>query len=142
MRRVYKLIVPALAFAAVAFTANPAFAADGEAANTKGWLAIAAALAMAISAFGGALGQGKAAATALEGIARNPQASGKIFVPMIVGLALIESLVIYGFIVAVGWLPPLANLFVGCLSAADGIQGLRAIVRCPSCILAPRGLSG
>ena len=101
MRRVYKLIVPALAFAAVAFTANPAFAAEGaEPANTKGWLAIAAAIAMAVSAFGGALGQGKAASTALEGIARNPQASGKIFVPMIVGLALIESLVIYGFIVA------------------------------------------
>ena len=37
---------------------------------------------------------------ALEGIARNPQASGKIFVPMIVGLALIESLVIYGLLIA------------------------------------------
>ncbi|HEY8925014.1 MAG TPA: ATP synthase F0 subunit C [Polyangia bacterium] len=49
---------------------------------------------------GGALGQGRAAGAALEGIARNPQASGKIFVPMIVGLALIESLVIYGLLIA------------------------------------------
>ena len=54
----------------------------------------------ASSALGGALGQGRAAGSALEGIARNPQASGKIFVPMIVGLALIESLVIYGLLIA------------------------------------------
>jgi F0F1-type ATP synthase membrane subunit c/vacuolar-type H+-ATPase subunit K len=49
---------------------------------------------------GGGLGQGRAAASALDGIARNPQASGKIFVPMIVALALIESLVIYGLLIA------------------------------------------
>jgi F-type H+-transporting ATPase subunit c len=46
------------------------------------------------------LGQGRAAASALDGIARNPQASGKIFTPMIVALALIESLVIYGLLIA------------------------------------------
>ncbi|MBI2646392.1 MAG: ATP synthase F0 subunit C, partial [Deltaproteobacteria bacterium] len=45
-------------------------------------------------------GQGKAAASALEGIARNPGASDKIFVPMIIGLALIESLVIYALVIA------------------------------------------
>jgi F-type H+-transporting ATPase subunit c len=49
------------------------------------------------------LGQGKTAAAALEGIARNPNASGKIFVPMIIGLALIESLVIYAFVIALGY---------------------------------------
>jgi F-type H+-transporting ATPase subunit c len=64
------------------------------------WLGIAAALAIGLSALGGAIGQGRAAGSALEGIARNPQASGKIFVPMIVGLALIESLVIYGLLIA------------------------------------------
>ena len=37
---------------------------------------------------------------ALEGIARNPSASGKITTPMIIGLALIESLVIYSLIVS------------------------------------------
>jgi F-type H+-transporting ATPase subunit c len=37
---------------------------------------------------------------ALEGIARNPNASGKIFTPMIIGLALIESLVIYALVIA------------------------------------------
>ncbi|MCA9603660.1 MAG: ATP synthase F0 subunit C, partial [Myxococcales bacterium] len=48
--------------------------------------------------FGGALGQGRAAAAALEGIARNPNASDKLFTPMILGLALIESLVIYALL--------------------------------------------
>ena len=62
--------------------------------------AIAAGLAIGLAAFGGSLGQGKAAAAALEGIARNPGAQNKIFTPMILGLALIESLVIYALIIA------------------------------------------
>ncbi len=66
----------------------------------KGLMALAAAIAMSVAAFGGALGQGKAASAALEGIARNPSASNKIFTPMIIALALIESLVIYAFVIA------------------------------------------
>ncbi|MEZ4288703.1 MAG: ATP synthase F0 subunit C [Polyangiales bacterium] len=62
--------------------------------------AMAAAFAIGVAAFGGALGQGKAAATALDGIARNPNAAGKMFVPLILGLALIESLVIYALVIA------------------------------------------
>ncbi len=86
------------AFAQEAATAAaPAVAAAG---SDKGLIAIAAALAIAISVFGGAMAQGKTAATALEGIARNPAASGKILIPMILGLALIESLVIYALIIA------------------------------------------
>ena len=57
-------------------------------------------LAIGIAALGGALGQGKAAAAALDGISRNPAAQGKIFVPMLIGLALIESLVIYALVIA------------------------------------------
>src|SRR3989338_5893535 len=64
------------------------------------WYAVAAAIAIAFPALGGALGQGRAAAAALEGIARNPGASGKIFVPMILGMALIESLVLFGLLIA------------------------------------------
>ena len=64
------------------------------------WYAIAAAIAIALPALGGALGQGRAAAAALEGIARNPSASGKIFVPMILAMALIESLVLFGLLIA------------------------------------------
>ena len=63
-------------------------------------LAIGAALSISLAALGGGLGQGRVAASALEGIARNPGASGKIFVPMIIGLALIESLVIYALLIS------------------------------------------
>jgi F-type H+-transporting ATPase subunit c len=77
-----------------------AFAAEGIAAEVQGWISIAAPLGIAIAAFGGALAQGRAASAALEGIARNPGAAGKIFTPMILGLALIESLVIYGLVIA------------------------------------------
>jgi F-type H+-transporting ATPase subunit c len=79
--------------------ASMAFAAEGGAGGDQ-YASLAAALAIGIAAFGGALGQGKTAAAALEGIARNPAAQGKIFVPMIIGLALIESLVLYAFVIA------------------------------------------
>ena len=68
--------------------------------SVKQMIAIAAGFGIAIAAFGGALGQGRGVAAALDGIARNPGASGKIFAPMIIGLALIESLVIYAFVVS------------------------------------------
>lgn len=76
-----------------------AMAQDGGSMD-KGIIAIAAGLAIGLAAFGGALGQAKTAASALDGIARNPAAQGKIFTPMIIGLALIESLVIYAFVIA------------------------------------------
>ena len=79
----------------------PALAEEAASGGSKGpYAALGAGLAIGIGALGGGLGQGKAAAAALEGIARNPAASGKIFVPMIVGLALIESLVIYCLLIA------------------------------------------
>ena len=63
-------------------------------------LAIAAGFGIAIAAFGGAISQSKAATAALEGIARNPGAAGKVQTPMIIALALIESLVIYALVIA------------------------------------------
>lgn len=91
-------------FVATSFMALPVFAeeAAGGAGGAKAAYALAAAIAIGIAAMGGALGQGKAAAAALDGIARNPAAQGKIFVPMIISLALIESLVIYALIIAFG----------------------------------------
>ncbi len=62
--------------------------------------ALSSALAISVAAVGGAAAQGKAAAAALEGIARNPAAADKLFTPMIIALALIESLVIYAFVIA------------------------------------------
>jgi F-type H+-transporting ATPase subunit c len=90
-------------FVATFLVATSAFAQDAEhhALSGSGATAlVGAGLCIAIAAFGGGLGQGRAAAAALEGIARNPGASGKIFTPMILGLALIESLVIYALIIA------------------------------------------
>ncbi|CAM6055140.1 unnamed protein product [Sphagnum tenellum] len=76
-----------------------AFAAE-EAKKGDMFGSLAAALAIGLAALGGSLGQAKVGAAALEGIARNPAAQNKIFVPMIIGLALIESLVLYAFVVA------------------------------------------
>ncbi len=105
MRRISKLFATVSSFgiaALILLSANPAFAQamDAARADRDKWLGLGAALAIGLSALGGGIGQGHAAGSALEGIARNPQASGKIFVPMIVGLALIESLVIYGLLIA------------------------------------------
>jgi F-type H+-transporting ATPase subunit c len=92
---------------AIAFLASlaslPAFAQEAAQAtgnSSSGLLAIGAGLAIGIAAFGGAMAQSKTAASALEGIARNPAAQDKIFTPMIVALALIEALVILAFLIA------------------------------------------
>lgn len=99
MKNFSKKMIVALAATMVA---APAFAQEAAAAATsdKGLVSIAAALAIGLAAFGGAMAQGKAASSALEGISRNPAASGKILTPMIIGLALIESLVIYALLIA------------------------------------------
>jgi len=61
---------------------------------------LAAGIAMGIAAFGTGIGQGLAVKSSVEGIARNPEASGKITVTMLIGLAMIESLAIYALVVA------------------------------------------
>lgn len=81
----------------------PAFAEEAAIATTSegsGLLAIAAAISIALVGFAGALAQGKIGAAAMEGISRNPQAAKAMFVPMILGLVLIESLVIYALVIA------------------------------------------
>lgn len=92
------LLASASVFAEEAATAAATTAT--AAGSDKGMLAMAAALCMGIAVIGGTFGQGKAAQAALEGIARNPAAQDKIFTPMLLSLALIESLVILGFLVA------------------------------------------
>lgn len=77
-----------------------AFADDGSGSGGAAWLAIAAALCMGAGTFGGALGQSKTAAAALEGIARNPQAAPKVQTPMIIALAMTESLVLFALVIA------------------------------------------
>lgn len=81
-----------------------ALAAGGEGVDGAGLVAIGSGLAIGLAAIGGTLGQGKAAGAALEGIARNPTSSDKVFMPMIIALALIEFQAIMGFIIAYLWL--------------------------------------
>lgn len=96
------MTVSSLMVSAVAFAQEHAatVASGGDSPWMKPMLAIAAGFAIGFAAFGGALGQGRAAVAALEGIARNPGAAGKVQTPMIIALALIESLVIYALVVA------------------------------------------
>jgi F-type H+-transporting ATPase subunit c len=60
---------------------------------------LAAGIGMAIGSFGTGIGQGLAVARAVEGVSRNPGASGKIMTVMLIGLAMIESLAIYVLVV-------------------------------------------
>ncbi len=90
----------AIAVSATAFADEAAAGAASHLSGGDGFALFAAAFAISVAAFGGALGQGKAGAAALDGISRNPGASGKVFTPMILALALIESLVIYALLIA------------------------------------------
>ncbi|MGH7796774.1 MAG: ATP synthase F0 subunit C [Candidatus Binatia bacterium] len=64
-------------------------------------IAIAAGVAVAIAAFGAALGQGRVGASAMESIGRNPNAADKLFLPLVLTLALLEALALYGFVIAI-----------------------------------------
>jgi len=77
--------------------APTAFAQEAAAAgsNTRGLMAIAAGFGMALAAFGGALGQGRVASAACEGMARNPGAAANIRTAMILGLVFIETLALF-----------------------------------------------
>lgn len=105
MKRFGKVLLGVSAALVTMLVATSAFAQEGGAgvafADRDKWIAIAAGLGIAVAAFGGALGQGRAASAALDGIARNPGAADKLFTPMILGLALIESLVIYSLIISI-----------------------------------------
>ena len=88
-------------FALVMLASSVAFAAEGT--SDMRYLGVAFGIGAAV--LGGALGQAKVAAAALESIGRNPSAAGALQTPMILGLAFVESLVLFawvllGFIVA------------------------------------------
>ena len=99
-RRFGALLTVATAFAVPFLTSQVAMAQEtaGAQSTHAGFMAFAIALGIGIAALGGALGQSRAVAAALEGIARNPNASDKVFVPMILGLAFIESLVLFTWV--------------------------------------------
>ena len=98
--------------AVTVFTALPAFAQEAAHAaagntttatavgSTVGLVALGIGIMMGLAVLGGTLGQSKAAATALDGIARNPAAAGKFIGPLILSLALIETLILFAFVIA------------------------------------------
>ena len=92
-----------LLWASLALAAEPAAAAGASSAGLGtffSYAVMAAGFGIGIAAFGTGIGQGMAVKSSVEGIARNPEASGKITVTMLIGLAMIESLCIYALVVA------------------------------------------
>ena len=104
MSTLKKLGPAALAATVVTLLSTSAFAQDvagaSNANDVKMYAALGAGFAIGLAALGGALGQGRAAAAALEGISRNPGAAARIQTPMILGLAFIESLVLFAVLIS------------------------------------------
>lgn len=84
----------------VAMAAAEGAAAGGDSQRAVA-IAISAGLAVAIAAVGAAFGQGRVGAAAMESIGRNPNAADKIFLPLVLTLALLEALALYGFVIAI-----------------------------------------
>ena len=89
-----KILVTLLSTVAMMGIASLAFAADGAPVKLD-----SASLGLAVAAAGCGIGQGLGLKSACEGIARNPDAAGKIQVSLILGLAFVESLAIYSLVV-------------------------------------------
>ncbi len=83
---------------AVLLMAIPAFAA-GQPGAPVDLVPLAAGLGMALAAGLCGLGQGKATASAAEALARNPGARPALFTFLILGLAFIESLALFTFVI-------------------------------------------
>src|SRR5437867_1367482 len=98
-----KIALLLMAVLGVLLVAAPALAQGGDAAAATATVVvaktIAAGIGFAIAVFGGALGQSRIGAAACEGAARNPGAAAKIQTMMILGLALIESLVLFALVI-------------------------------------------
>ncbi|MFZ0050987.1 MAG: ATP synthase F0 subunit C [Desulfobaccales bacterium] len=101
-----KSLVFGLSMLVTLLWASLAMAAEAGGASAPGlgtffsFSVVAAGFGIGIAAFGTGIGQGLAVKSSVEGIARNPEASGKITVTMLIGLAMIESLCIYALVVA------------------------------------------
>ena len=101
MKKITLLLLTVLGIfmAAVPVLAQGGDAATAAANSAVGVKAIAAGVGFAIAVFGGALGQSRIGAAACEGAARNPGDAAKIQTMMILGLALIESLVLFALVI-------------------------------------------
>ena len=68
--------------------------------DAKGMAGLGAGLAIGIAACGAGIGMGSGLRGACDGVARNPEAKGAITTTMIIGMALCESIAIYGLVIA------------------------------------------
>lgn len=89
-----------LAVVAVLLCADPALAVEAAGPASDGLGTLGKMLGMGAAAAGGAIGQGKVASAALDGTARNPGAAGQMFMPFILGLVFIETLVLFTLVIA------------------------------------------
>ena len=95
-------VLATTAMVAAVSPATVAFAEDAFASGSSTLAPLGAGLAIGVAVLGGAIGQGKVVGSMLESFGRNPSVGGKLLTPMILGLALIESLVILAFVIAFG----------------------------------------
>lgn len=95
-----KLLMIALNTVALLGMAGMAFAAEPLNSDSLGLTCLAAALGIGIAACGCGIGMGVGLRGATEGIARNPEVSGKITGTMILAIAFIESLAIYALVIS------------------------------------------
>jgi F-type H+-transporting ATPase subunit c len=100
MRRIAGLFMMFLMFAGAV---SAAMAEDGQLAKSIFYagVAIGAGIAIGAAAGGGAAGLGNAIRGVLEGMARNPNMGGKLLTTMFIGMALIETFVLYGLLIAI-----------------------------------------
>lgn len=96
-----KMMMIIFALMALAMMAMPAYAQGGSTAAAGGtnWVAIASGFGIAIAAGLAGLGQGRVGAAACEAMARNPAARPAIQLALILGLAFIESLVLFTLVI-------------------------------------------
>ncbi len=101
-----KLNLFVLALLAIVAAAPAAFAQEAEAAAASGhssgaltYMALGCVVGLGLAAYGGGIGMGNAISGALSAMARNPGIYQRLFPSMLIGLAMIESLVIYTLVV-------------------------------------------
>lgn len=103
LMRVFTILVTVMAFALLipVLASAETGAAELAASNTLSAKALAAAIAVGIAAAAGAIGMGWAIVKSVDGIARQPEAEGKIRTTLMLGLVFVETAIIYALVIAI-----------------------------------------
>jgi len=105
VRKLWTMMSAALVILTASLMVSPLVALAQEGAPPSGrpgggLIGLGIGLGLGIAALGCGLGQGKLAASAMESIGRNPNSTNQLFVPMIIGLAFVESLTLYSLVMS------------------------------------------